>query len=43
MHQPRQNAFFKLKALADAARIVREELTGQKEESGERTAQAVAT
>ena len=27
-HQPRQNAFFKLKALADAAAIVRAELTG---------------
>src|SRR4029077_6871537 len=30
-HQPRQNAFFKLKALADAAAIVRGELTGTRE------------
>lgn len=35
MHLPRQNAFFKLKALADAARLVRTELTGVREDAPE--------
>jgi 5-methyltetrahydropteroyltriglutamate--homocysteine methyltransferase len=38
MHQPRQNAFFKLKALADAARQVRAELTGETEPRREQVA-----
>jgi 5-methyltetrahydropteroyltriglutamate--homocysteine methyltransferase len=38
MHQPRQNAFFKLKALADAARQVRAELTGETEPQREQVA-----
>jgi 5-methyltetrahydropteroyltriglutamate--homocysteine methyltransferase len=42
MHQPRLNAYYKLKALADAARIVREELTGVREEVTTTPPQAVA-